>query len=87
MKNNKMYTKDEITKLISNGKSFFLAADQELLKSLPKGKWVGGTIPYFMSDEGGVISKDKVFATELPDYVKSINIKMYTRKFQRQALD
>lgn len=77
MNNNKMYTKDEITKNINSGKSYFLAADEDILKSLPKGKWVGGTIPYFMSEQGGLITKDKVFATELPSYIKGISVKLY----------
>lgn len=38
---------------IGSGKSLFLAGDENLLKRLPKGNWIGGTIPYFMDRRGG----------------------------------
>ena len=28
--------------------------------------WIGGTIPYFMTSQGGVIDRDRVFVNELP---------------------
>lgn len=74
---NKMFSTDELAKQINQGKIFFVAGDEEALKKLPKGKWIAGTIPYFMSDSGGVITKDKIFATEIPSYIKGINIKSY----------
>ena len=37
---------------IGSGKSLFLAGDENLLKRLPKGNWIGGTIPYFMDRRG-----------------------------------
>lgn len=74
---NKMYSADELSKLINQGKIFFVAGDEEALKKLPKGKWIAGTIPYFMGDSGGVVTKDRIFATEIPSYIKGINIKIY----------
>ena len=32
---------------------------------LPKGNWIAGTIPYFIADDGGTETRDKLFATEL----------------------
>jgi hypothetical protein len=29
---------------------------------------VGGTIPYFMAEEGGQLSKDRIFVTKVPDF-------------------
>lgn len=72
-----MYTVEEICQLINKGKKLLLAGDENLLKRLPQGEWIGGTIPYFMSENGGEISKDKIFANVLPDYINNVNIKTY----------
>lgn len=68
----------ETTDLIKKGKKLFLAGDENALSKLPKGEWVGGTIPYFMSDEGGLVNKEKVYVTELPEEVLSIKVKEYS---------
>ncbi len=51
---------------IESGKALFLAGDEELLKTLPRGNWIAGTIPYFMDKAGGVVASDKIDVTELP---------------------
>lgn len=66
-----------VTKDISKGKKLLLAGDEDLLRQLPKGKWIGGTIPYFMDETGGVITKDKIFVSELPEVIKDIQVKIY----------
>ena len=68
---------DELSKAISNGRSFFLAGEEELLGRLPKGNWIGGTIPYFMDKTGGKVSRNEIFATELPASVKKMKIAEY----------
>jgi hypothetical protein len=65
---------------INEGKALFLAGDEELLKRLPKGKWIGGTIPYFMDSNGGVASKDKIFVTEAPKECTSASIAWYDER-------
>jgi hypothetical protein len=70
-------TVEDVRKLLSEGKRLVLAADEGLLASLPKGEWIGGTIPYFMTDEGGKVAKDRLFVDELPAFVSSIAIKTY----------
>lgn len=72
-----MYSVDEISQLIANGKKLLLAGDENLLNKLPKGDWIGGSIPYFMSDKGGIITKEKIYANVLPEYISSIKIKTY----------
>lgn len=52
--------------LLATGKPCVVAASEEVLARLPRGNWVGGTIPYFMGPDGGVVTKDRVFVTELP---------------------
>jgi hypothetical protein len=65
---------------INEGEALFLAGDEELLKRLPKGKWIGGTIPYFMDANGGVTSKDKIFVTEAPKECSGIEIAWYDER-------
>ncbi len=51
--------------LINQGKILHIAADESLLDKLPKGKWIAGTTPYFITEQGGITSKDKLFVNEL----------------------
>jgi hypothetical protein len=74
---NKLYSVSEVIEKVKAGKILSLAGDESLLAQIPKGKWIGGTIPYFMSENGGIITKDKIFVTELPDYISEVSIKKY----------
>ncbi len=67
---------EETVRLIEDGKTLHIAGDDSLLKRLPKGKWIGGTTPYFISDEGGVFTKEKLFVSEI-DYAEEIRIAVY----------
>jgi hypothetical protein len=62
-----LYQRDAVAKFIESGKRLLVAGDEALLSSLPRGSWVGGTIPYFMASEGGLHTADRVFVTELPE--------------------
>ena len=46
---------------INAGEFLIIAADESLLTQLPSGNWIGGSIPYFMAEAGGEVSKDKIF--------------------------
>jgi hypothetical protein len=61
-----LYERATVAALINSGKSLLLAGDEKLLAALPKGDWIGGTIPYFMAAEGGLQTAERVFITELP---------------------
>lgn len=63
--------------MISAGKKLLLAADECNLVDLPAGNWIGGTIPYFMGENGGVSSHDLIYVTELPDFVLKTEVKVY----------
>ena len=63
--------------LINAGKFLNIAGDEEALKQLPKGNWIGGTIPYFMSSEGGKIARDQVFVNEIVDMASAPTIRQY----------
>lgn len=58
-------TLEEGKKFIEEGRILHIAADESLLEQLPKGKWVAGTTPYFITDEGGITCKDKLFVDEI----------------------
>jgi hypothetical protein len=64
----------DIARRIRNGERFFLAGEEEILLSLPAGQWIGGTIPYFMASQGGVVSRESIFATEVPPEVVDCEI-------------
>ncbi len=63
--------------MIASGKKLFVAGEESVLMALPRGKWIGGTIPYFMAERGGTINRDHVFITEVPAEVHAISIKTY----------
>ena len=66
MPENRLMTIAEATDLIRAGLFLMVAADEALLRRLPAGNWIGGTIPYFMGNDGGVATRDKLFVTEIP---------------------
>ncbi len=63
-------------------KLFAVAGDERLLARLPRGNWVGGTIPYLMTDEdGGLTTRDSVMVQELlTDERASPNISVYDKQ-------
>lgn len=67
---------EETVSMINEGRILHIAADEQLLKKLPKGKWIGGTTPYFISENGGAFTKDKLFVNEI-DYAEEIRIATY----------
>lgn len=63
---NKLITVAEAADLIRRGTPLALAGPESALDQLPAGNWVAGTIPYFMTAEGGkVVTDGQVFATDL----------------------
>ncbi len=77
--NNQLVNIDKAIDYINQGKYLLLAGEEELLTKLPKGNWIGGTIPYFITEDGGITSQDKLFITELPEYCKSAQIRTYSK--------
>jgi hypothetical protein len=70
----------EASKSIENGRFLVIAGDEGLLSKLPKGNWIGGTIPYFMAEDGCKITKDQVFVNDLTDVCLDSSIKLYDLK-------
>lgn len=63
--------------LIASGATLLIAGDETLLATLPKGRWIGGSIPYFMAESGGQVSQEQVFVHRLPDFITEIAIANY----------
>lgn len=75
-----MLSVEEVTKKINEGKRLLLAGDEKLLGQLPAGDWIAGTIPYFMTEEGGGCFTDKIHVNELPDFAGNIEIREYSER-------
>lgn len=52
--------------LIESGKPLHIAGEEAALRRLNKGNWIGGTIPYFLTNQGGMVDRERVFVTQLP---------------------
>jgi len=50
---------------INQREFLIIAADELMLKQLPSGNWIAGSIPYFMGQEGGEISQEKAFVNTI----------------------
>jgi hypothetical protein len=67
----------EAIKSVESGRSLVIAGDEGLLSKLPQGNWIGGTIPYFMAQDGCKITNDQVFVNDLTDVCLNTTIKLY----------
>ena len=73
----KLYKIETVIDLINEGQLLALAGDERVLNKLPKGNWIGGTIPYFMGVEKGLFSQNLVFVNQLSNDSKEFLIKEY----------
>ncbi|MDR3439960.1 DUF6976 family protein [Telmatospirillum sp.] len=71
---------EEVEALITAGEKLLLAGDEDLLRRLPKGDWVGGTIPYFIAETGGLMTREKIFASALPPEVTTFETHFYNEQ-------
>jgi hypothetical protein len=72
-----MHDVADIRKKIERGERLILAGDEKLLGGLPEGDWIAGSIPYFMTEDGGAFIKDRIFATAVPPFATECEIKTY----------
>ncbi|WCL82389.1 hypothetical protein PPO43_04655 [Saprospira sp. CCB-QB6] len=86
MKKNQLISPERCAQWISEGRTLIVAADAALLQQLPKGNWIGGSIPYFMSEEGGALLRDQVFVTDLTTEIENFSIKAYRAEDLEQML-
>ena len=52
-----LLTPDATADMIRSGATLAIAGDEDVLAALPNGNWIGGTIPYFMGQNGGITSR------------------------------
>ncbi len=68
----------DVKQKIEAGRKLLLAGDEDALRQLPKGDWIGGTIPYFISsDQGGMVSREMICATDITDVAAGVEIVHY----------
>ena len=72
-----LHSIEKVHELIASGRPLLLACSAEALSQLPRGEWIGGSICYFMDQDGGICTDDRIFVTELPRSVNSIIIRSY----------
>jgi hypothetical protein len=68
---------ETVKELVSQNRQLILAGDESALRALPEGNWIGGTIPYFMTEDGGTTSRNHVFVAEVPAIALSTRIVVY----------
>jgi len=68
---------DQAAALIRAGHFLMIAGDEALLRRLPAGNWIGGTIPYFMGSDGGQLSRERLFVTRIPADAGAPEIRRY----------
>lgn len=70
----------DTAKKIAEGRTLLLAGEEKLLRQLPQGDWIGGTIPYFITPgKGGAVSQDLIFVTDISLLAASSAIKVYNQ--------
>lgn len=62
---NQTATRDQVEAMIADGEFLIIAGDEDVLQGLPSGNWIAGTIPYFMSEEGGKVDKSLLYVNRL----------------------
>ena len=73
-------TSTEVARSITEGKVLLLAGEEKLLAELPRGRWIGGTIPYFITPtEGGISTREKIFVTDISRMAASVRLRSYTQ--------
>jgi len=75
---NKLLSIDETVELIKKGKNLVIAGAETVLTKLPAGNWIGGTIPYFMADNGGVFTEESLFVSDLTSYAIETKVISYS---------
>jgi len=68
---------DEAKKIIESNEKYIISGEEGLLKNLPVGNWIGGTIPYFMDINGGITTRERVFIDKI-NIGTEFKIKEYT---------
>jgi len=60
-----LISRDVLIEKINQGEYLVIAADEDVLANLPSGNWIAGTIPYFMTNDGGKADRDHIFVNTI----------------------
>lgn len=83
-----LMTLAEARAAIESGLYLSIAAEESLLRQLPSGNWMAGSIPYFMGQNGGATSRDLLFVTTMPAMDVAPVMRWYDEaRLDRVALD
>jgi len=74
---NDLISVEAARQMIQDNKVLIISGSEKSLLKLPKGQWIGGSIPYFMTAEGGCFDEDKVFVSDMTNICSAIRIKTY----------
>jgi hypothetical protein len=72
-----LFEVEQVEALIRSGDSLLLAGDERALARLPTGRWIAGTIPYFMTELGGLVDRRRVFVEMLPPGFEYVGVRRY----------
>lgn len=70
---NQLITIREANAMIAARRYLHFAGNEKALRQLGRGNWIGGTTDYFLTHEGGVVERERVFVTELPASVTAVS--------------
>ncbi len=74
-----VYSVETVSDIIKKGEVLFLAGSESALKKLPKGNWIAGTTPYFITEKnGGEFNEDKIYLEKIPEFAEDFKIETYT---------
>lgn len=73
---NKLYSKEEVTKFIQQGKVMLLAGSPEALTGLPNGKWIAGSSVYFI-DKVGLVDEKRIFVYDFSDIALDVTMEVF----------
>lgn len=71
--------------LIERGMALTIAGEASLLGQLPRGLWIGGTTPYFMTADGGQCRRDAVFVQCLD--TEDVSVASYSKDTLANVLE
>ncbi len=73
-----LMTHDAVVELIESGTPLLVAADGARLAQLPRGSWIGGSIPYFSTvSDGGCEDRERYFVDILPSEATAVRVASY----------
>lgn len=77
---NQLLDFDATVELINQGRKLILSGDASQLSKLPKGNWIGGSIPYFyLENEKGRKDLEHIYVSDFSDLLEDFKIVTYNQ--------